>query len=407
MGRLSRRDFLKGAVGLGLGAIGVATVLENLGRTSTTSEAGTGELPFYARPARFFIPVEGNTRCGDCHTDDQPSRLTFCHTEHAGNYVKCGLCPKGCLISEGHRGDCQVRENRGGTLYTMTYGNPCAVHNDPIEKKPFYHYLPGSLAFSLATAGCNLHCLYCQNWQISQVPPEQTQFINLPPEEVVTSAQKQGSASIAFTYSEPIVFYEYVVDTARIARSRGVRCVVVSAGYINQEPLRELCTVVDAIKIDLKGMNEDFYEEVCSATLGPVLETIRTIARSGVHLEIVNLVVPRHNDDPEDMRTLAKWVRNEVGPDVPLHFSRFGPMYRLKNLPPTPVQSLEQARDIALEEGLKFVYLGNVPGHPANHTYCPQCGDAIILRSGFEVVEMHLQDGRCAFCGEEIPGVWE
>jgi len=404
--RLNRRDFIKGAVGLGLGALGVATVLENLRRVPPPSERAA-ELPWHARPARFFLPAQGRTRCGDCHTDRQPSRVTFCHTEHGGSQVKCLLCPKGCLISEGKRGDCGVRENVGGTLYTMTYGNPCTRHIDPIEKKPLFHFLPGSAAYSISTAGCNLHCLYCQNWQISQVRPEDIPSIRLMPEEVVEEALRYGSPSIAYTYAEPIIFYEYMYDMATVARSQGVRSVVISAGYINQEPLEQLCSVVDAIKIDLKGINERFYREVCSATLGPVLETIRTIARSGIHLEIVNLVVPTLNDDLGDMRELAAWVRDEVGPDVPLHFSRFGPQYRLQNLPPTPVRTLRQAREIAMEEGLHYVYIGNVPGDPAAHTYCPRCGDALILRSGFSVLEMHLEEGCCPFCGEEIPGVWK
>ncbi|MBN1484340.1 MAG: AmmeMemoRadiSam system radical SAM enzyme [Chloroflexia bacterium] len=331
--------------------------------------------------------------------------MSYCHTEHRGAYVKCRLCPKGCLISEGERGDCRVRENRGGVLYTMTYANPCAVHVDPIEKKPLFHFLPGSAALSLATAGCNLHCLYCQNWQISQVPPEETDFRPLYPEQVADYAQESGAASIAYTYTDPIIFYEYMYDTARAGRDRGLRNVVISAGYINQEPLRELCAVVDAIKIDLKGINEAFYREVCSATLGPVLEALQTIARSGVHLEIVNLVVPTLNDDTGDMRRLVRWVYQELGPDVPLHFSRFYPQYRLQNLPPTPLQSLEQARAVALEEGLRYVYIGNVAGHEAGHTYCPRCGDLVIRRSGFSVLENRLQDGRCP-CGEAIPGVW-
>jgi pyruvate formate lyase activating enzyme len=411
MRKLTRRDFLKGAagvgLGVGLGALGIGTVLENLGQAGSQATANPAPLPFYARPARFYLPVQGNRRCGDCHTEAQPSQATYCHTEHRETFVKCRLCPKGCLISDGHRGDCRVRENRGGTLYTMVYGNPCALQVDPIEKKPFFHFLPGSAAFSLATAGCNLHCLYCQNWEISQIPPEESDFTPLPPQEVVTAATRSNSASIAFTYSEPIVFFEYMYDTASMARSAGLRSVVVSAGYINPEPLQELCTVVDAIKIDLKGINERFYREVCSATLGPVLDSIRTIAASGVHLEIVNLVVPTLNDDLQDMRTLAQWVRQEVGVDVPLHFSRFHPEYRMLDLPMTPVETLQRAREIALEEGLHYVYIGNVPGDPGSNTYCPRCGKAIILRSQFSVTEMHMQDGCCAYCGQEIAGVWK
>ena len=407
MRSLSRRDFLKGALLAGLGAVGAAAVLANWPRDALRKALETVDLPFHARPARYFLPLARSSHCGDCHGEAAPSRFAFCHVEHRGDYVRCRLCPKGCIISEGQRGDCRTRENRGGTLYTMTYGNPCALHVDPIEKKPFFHFLPASRAYSLATAGCNLHCLYCQNWEISQIPPEESRFVRLLPAEVVAEAERTQSASIAFTYTEPVIFYEYMLDTALLARERGLRSVVVSAGYINPEPLQELCRAVDAIKIDLKGINEAFYERVCSATLQPVLEAIRLIARSGVHLEIVNLVVPSLNDDPADMRALARWVRDEAGPDVPLHFSRFYPQYKLLNLPPTPLESLEEARNTALAEGLHYVYIGNVPGHPGEHTYCPRCGEIVIRRAGMSTVEMHLQAGRCAYCGQEIPGVWE
>jgi pyruvate formate lyase activating enzyme len=288
----------------------------------------------------------------------------------------------------------------------MVYGNPCAVHVDPIEKKPFYHFLPTVAAFSLATAGCNLRCLYCQNWSISQVPPEQTENIDLPPEAVVHYALQYKAPVIAYTYSEPIAFYEYMLNTAQLAREVGLRSVVISAGFINPEPLRELCAVVDAIKIDLKGYDETFYQEVCEAELGGVLEAIQTIYESGIHLELVNLVVPTLNDDLEQLRALSRWVAQELSPDIPLHFSRFHPQYKLTNLPPTPVERLDQAREIALEEGVRFVYVGNVPGHPGNNTYCPSCGEPIIIRQGFAVREYHLAGGVCTHCGEAIPGVW-
>jgi pyruvate formate lyase activating enzyme len=287
----------------------------------------------------------------------------------------------------------------------MVYGNPCAVHVDPIEKKPFYHFLPTIPAFSLATAGCNLHCLYCQNWSISQVPPEQTQNMDLPPEKVIYYARQYKAPVIAYTYSEPTVFYEYMLETARLAREVGLRNVVISAGFFNPEPLWELCKAVDAIKIDLKGYDEDFYREVCDAELGPVLDAISIIYESGTHLEIVNLVVPTLNDSLEQLRALARWVARDLSPDIPLHFSRFHPQYKLANLPPTPVERLERARDVAMEEGVHFVYIGNVPGHPANNTYCPVCGQVAIVRQGFSVTEYHLQAGVCT-CGEPIPGVW-
>jgi pyruvate formate lyase activating enzyme len=288
----------------------------------------------------------------------------------------------------------------------MVYGNPCAVHVDPIEKKPFYHYLPTAAAFSLATAGCNLRCKYCQNWTISQVPPEETRNADLPPEDVVRYAQGQDAPVIAYTYSEPIIFYEYMFDTARIAREAGLRNVVISAGFIRPEPLRALCEVVDAIKIDLKGFDSAFYREVCGGELEPVLEAIATIHKSQAHLEIVNLVVPTLNDDLDQLQALARWVVSELGPDVPLHFSRFHPQYKLTNLPPTPVETLEQARQTALGEGMRFVYIGNVAGHPGSQTYCPACGEVVIERAGFGVTAYRVEGGRCSFCGAPIPGVW-
>ena len=359
--------------------------------------------------ARYYTSFasEGSLNCDSCHhAGEDALPVSYCHVPHIGTYVQCTLCPHRCIIADGERGHCRVRENRGGRLYSMVYGNPCAVHIDPIEKKPFYHFLPTASAFSLATAGCNLRCLYCQNWSISQVGPEETEVVDLPPEAVVQFAREYEAPVIAYTYSEPIVFFEYVLATARLARERGLWNVVVSAGFINPEPLEELCAAVDGIKIDLKGYDERFYRDVCEGELGSVLDTLRVIRDSGTHLEIVNLVVPTLNDDREQLRALAGWVVREVSPDVPLHFSRFHPQYKLTNLPPTPVETLDLAREAALAEGVRFVYVGNVPGHTGNHTYCPACGEAVIVRQGFAVSEFHLEGGVCGFCGEPIPGVW-
>ena len=414
MGRVTRRRFL-GMMGVGA-ACGLGAAAGLLGdgwwqRSATAAPPRPTPAPPtpWSVEAAYYTPVleEGTLNCSSCHAEvEAPLPVSYCHTPHAGTHVRCNLCPHGCFIAEGERGHCRVRENRGGRLFSVAYGNPCAVHVDPIEKKPFYHFLPTAGAFSIATAGCNLRCLYCQNWQISQFPPEETENVDLPPEAVVRYARQAKAPVIAYTYSEPTIFYEYMLATARLAREAGLLNVVISAGFINPEPLRELCAAVDAIKIDLKGYDEAFYREVCGAELGPVLEAIRTVYESGTHLEIVNLVVPTLNDRMDQLRALARWVARELSPDIPLHFSRFYPQYKLMNLPPTPVESLEQAREIALEEGMRFVYVGNVPGHPGNNTYCPNCGRAIIVRQGFAVVEYHLQGGHCAYCGEEIPGVW-
>jgi len=321
--------------------------------------------------------------------------------------IKCVLCPRECVIGDRERGWCGVRENRDGIYYTLAYANPCAVHVDPIEKKPFYHFLPGSLAFSISTAGCNLNCKYCQNWQISQRRPEQTDNVYLPPEKVVSLAKQTGCKSIAYTYAEPTVFYEYMFDTSVAARKSGIRNVVVSAGFINREPVKKLCEVVDAIKIDLKAFREKFYREICRGELKPVLEAIKTIKSQGVWLEIVVLVVPTLNDSPQEFHDLASWVMDELGPDVPLHFSRFYPMYQLKSLSPTPLSTLERAREEALKVGLKYVYLGNInPMHEANNTFCPNCGRMLIRRLRFYVVQNDIVNGKCKYCGYEIAGVW-
>jgi pyruvate formate lyase activating enzyme len=414
MSGITRRRFLLGAGALAACGVGAAAGLSG-SRWWERPPEGPDEIAPAEPPgpwsveARYYASFsgEGALNCAACHgTTEEPLPVSYCHTPHAGTYVQCNLCPHRCIIADGERGHCRVRENRGGRLYSMVYGNPCAVHIDPIEKKPFYHFLPTVAAFSLATAGCNLRCLYCQNWSISQFPPEGTRNIDLPPEAVVRYAQEYNAPVIAYTYSEPTVFYEYMLATARLGREAGLRNVVISAGFINPEPLRELCQAVDAIKIDLKGYDEDFYREVCGAELGPVLETIRAIYESGIHLEIVNLVVPSLNDSLDQLRALARWVARDLSPDVPLHFSRFHPQYKLTSLPATPVETLERARDTALEEGVRFVYVGNVPGHPGDHTYCPACGEKLIVRHGFTVMEYHLEGGACAYCGASIPGVW-
>ena len=327
------------------------------------------------------------------------------HSACAG--VQCVLCPFECFLPEGQRGICRVRQNLGGRLVTLVYAQPVSLHVDPIEKKPVYHLLPGSRAFSIATVGCNLRCAFCQNWEISQEMPEQAQGKVVSPGDVVAGALATGCRSIAYTYAEPIVFYEYVEDTARLAKRRGLRNVLVSGGYINPRPLRELIPLFDVIKIDLKGFNPSFYRRVVKGELRFVLRTLTQLARSGILFEVVNLVVPTLNDDPAEIRRMCRWIATELGPDTPLFFSRFTPQYQLSNLPPTPVETLERAHDIAREEGLHYVYIGNVPGNPAESTYCPVCGRILIHRYGYVVLENRLTpDGRCPYDGTKIPGIW-
>jgi pyruvate formate lyase activating enzyme len=322
-------------------------------------------------------------------------------------FVRCQLCPKKCLVRPGDRGICGVRENRKGTYYSLVYGRPCTEHVDPIEKKPFYHVLPGTTAFSLATVGCNLKCKFCQNWQISQSRPENVSTSFLSPDAIVKRALSSTARSIAYTYGEPVVFAEYVHDIASRGRERGLLSVVVSNGFINERPLDDLCSVVEAIKIDLKAFTETYYRDICSAELRPVLDTIMRIRKAGIWLELVYLMIPTLNDDPAEIRDMARWLITNVGSDVPIHFSRFFPQYRLTNLPPTPVSSLERAHEICREEGLEFVYIGNVPGHTYESTYCPSCSRAIISRRGYLIGDINITEGRCRFCDHEIPGIWK
>lgn len=319
--------------------------------------------------------------------------------------VQCHLCPRNCVIPPGKRGFCGVRENRDGTLYTLSYGKVVALHTDPIEKKPLFHFLPGTTAFSIATAGCNLRCKFCQNWEISQKRPEEASYTYIEPQDLVRYAKQDGSPTIAYTYTEPTIFYEYMLETAKLAHQQGIRNIMHSDGYINEEPLRQLAKYLDAANIDLKGFTEDYYAKLSEATLEPVLRSLKILKEEGVWIEITNLVLPGYNDDSGIIRKMCLWIKENLGADTPLHFSRFQPMYKLAALNPTPVETLEKARQIAMDVGLKYVYIGNVPGHPAEDTYCPGSSEIAIKRAGYIVVENNLVDGKCK-SGEEIKGVW-
>ena len=321
--------------------------------------------------------------------------------------TKCKLCPRECVIDDRERSYCGVRENRGGTYYTLVHSRVAAAHIDPIEKKPLFHFFPGTLAFSVATAGCNVNCKFCQNWDISQSRPEQVRNTYLPPKELAGLAQQNHCPAIAYTYSEPVVFYEYVRDAADAGHALGIKSVVISGGYIQQDPLKKLCQGVDAIKVDLKAFSEKYYKEVVNGELKPVLDALVTMRKLGTWSEIVYLVVPTLNDSDAEFRALAQWVKANLGAEVPLHFSRFYPQYLLKNLPPTPLETLERAKAIADAEGLHYVYLGNIPGHPAESTYCPKCRRVVIGRIGFTVQEVHLRKGKCEYCQQAIAGVWQ
>jgi pyruvate formate lyase activating enzyme len=329
--------------------------------------------------------------------------LYYSKTSHG---VRCFKCPHGCNLGEGETGRCRNRVCQNGKLYTIAYGNPCAVHIDPIEKKPFNHFLPSTRAFSIAVAGCNLRCLNCQNWQISQVSPHETLNDDLSPEAVVEQCLSTGCESIAYTYSEPITFYEYVLDTAKVAREKNIRNVFKSNGYINELPLRRLCKSLDAANIDLKSYSEEIYAKLSEGALAPVLRTLKVLREEGVWLEITNLVIPSWTDDRDMIKRMCEWLCANGLQDSPLHFSRFTPLYKLTQLPLTPVATLENAREIALQAGVRYVYIGNVPHHEAENTFCHKCRKMIIERRGFSVLQNFVKKGRCQFCQEKIPGVW-
>ncbi len=321
--------------------------------------------------------------------------------------VQCELCPKGCVIAPGQSGECRIRVNADGALRAVTYGHPCSVHVDPVEKKPLFHFLPGTRILSLATVGCNLHCRNCQNWEISQENPENAPAYRLPPEEIPALARRHECLSVAYTYTEPLVYYEYTLDGCAAGRRAGLRNALVTAGYANREPLERLCRVVDAANIDLKAFSETFYRDVCGATLQPVLNALVLTKSMGVLVEVTNLVIPTLNDGEDQIRPLCRWIARNLGRETPLHFSRFSPRYRMKNLPPTPAATLERAREIAREEELRFVYIGNLLSPGGEDTFCPGCGKPLVERRGYQVLANRIREGRCPGCGAKVYGIWE
>ena len=370
----------------GLGAAAAAALDSRFGVVRAEDPAPRGALPppvpgGAVHPARWWAPLPGSG-------------------------VACGLCFRGCRIAEGSRGHCGVRENRRGALVTLVHSRPSALALDPIEKKPFFHVLPGASALSLGTVGCNLHCRWCQNWEISQARPGDVPASTLTPEAVALLAERQGAPVVACTYSEPTIFAEYVLDIAVAGKGRGLKTVVVSNGTIREEPLRDLCGVLAAYKVDLKTFSDRTYREQCGGELKPVLDTLRRLARANVWTEVVVLLIPGLNDSEAELRALCRFVRDDVGPETPIHFTRFHPTYRLTNLPPTPVATLERARELAFAEGLSFAYVGNVPGHPGESTWCPGCRARLVRRVGMATVENRLVKGACPACGRAIPGVW-
>jgi len=323
-----------------------------------------------------------------------------------GNVVHCYLCSHHCRIREGKRGICGVRENIDGTLYSLIYGKLIASAVDPVEKKPLFHFLPGSKAYSIATVGCNFRCLNCQNYDISQMPRPRKPVYGeeVATEEVVRGAKRFGCESIAYTYTEPTIFFEYAYDIAKLASKEEIKNIFVSNGYITEEALRTIAPCLDANNIDLKSFSDDFYRKTCGARLEPVLDAIRLHKELGIWIEITTLVIPTLNDSEENFRKIAGFLKG-LDEEIPWHISRFFPAYRLLDLPPTPIETLDRARRIGLEVGLKHVYQGNAPGE-AENTYCPTCGKMLIQRYGYQIVQFNLKGSRCPYCGSEIHGVW-
>jgi len=380
---ISRRKLFAGCAAMGATAIAAGAY--------RLIYAGQAESPVLAEP----------------EASDTPSLHDAAHWEPLERKrVRCKLCPRECSVADMERGYCGVRENHDGKYYTLVYGRPAAVHIDPIEKKPLFHYLPGVSAYSIGTAGCNMECQFCQNWNISQFRPEQVEAYDLPPERVVTNARAAGAESIACTYNEPTVFYEYVHATAEKSRAAAIPTVMISNGYMQKQPMLDLCKVLGAVKIDLKAHSESFYSQVCKGKLQPVLDTLKTLKAQGMWFEIVVLLITGKNDSADEVKRLANWVATSLGPDVPLHFSRYFPMYKLR-LPQTPVEVMARAHETAKAEGLHFVYVGNIELAGKADTICPGCGTAVIKRVGMMVLSNSLADGKCPKCHRAVPGIWK
>ena len=389
-GAMTRKEFLR-SVGIGLSALLCARPSDGL-----ASDARNERKSIRGRIFRKDGPVKAW----------KWSHEAFDYVSDAGGRVQCGICPNRCILGPGDRSVCRSRVNIDGKLYSLAYGNPCAVHVDPIEKKPLNHFYPATSVFSIATTGCNFRCLNCQNYEISQRKPEDVRHAELFPAEVVEAAIEKETPSIAYTYSEAITFYEYTYDTAEQARAAGLKNVLVSNGYINQDPLLRLCGYLDGANINLKSFDDHIYRCLNGGTLQPVLNTFKTLHQQDVWFEMTTLIVPTYVDDPEMIKRMCAWILQELGPDYPLHFLRFFPQYKLKRLPPTPVATLERLRDVALAEGIHYVYVGNVPGHEGCHTYCHNCGNLLIERNGYLLAQNHIRAGRCEFCRTLIPGRW-
>jgi len=386
---ITRKEFLKT---IGLGATSLFWATMGLGAPRSDNEGARD--------------IKGKIFAGDAPDEPWKWSKEALFYEKLGKTVHCLTCPNGCVLEPGDRSICRSKVNIDGKLYSLTYGNPCSANVDPIEKKPLKHFYSGSSIFSIATTGCNFRCLNCQNWEISQKKPEDVRFFELFPEDVVKRAKKRKIPAIAYTYSEPITYYEYVYDTARLAREEGIRNVLVSNGYINKKPLLKLSRYLDGANVNLKSFDDGIYRVLNGGMLEPVLNTFKILHQEGVWFEMTTLVVPTYVDKPDMIKRMCGWILKELGPDYPLHLLRFFPHYKLTRLPATPVSMLEELRGLALREGIRYVYLGNVPGHKGSHTYCHNCRKPLIIRKGYYITQYNLKQGRCKYCGTPIPGRW-
>jgi pyruvate formate lyase activating enzyme len=376
---------------------------------------GIGACALYCAN-RGYIPLalaedKGESIRGKIFKNDAPSKpwkwsIEAFHYETEGRNVRCQLCPHQCYLSPGDRSICRSRVNIDGKLYSLSYGNPSIPFLDPIEKKPLFHFYPGSSIYSFGAAGCNFRCLNCQNWELSQTRPEDLDHLNLFPSDVIKEVKKGGYSFIAYTYSEPTSFYEYMYDTAKQGKEAGIKNVIISNGYINEMPLVELSKYIDGANINLKSYEDRLYQTLNGGTLEPVLNTFKTLHENGVWFEMTTLVVPTYIEDKDMIKRMCEWILKELGPDHPLHFIRFYPKYKLTRLPPTPVATLDAFRDIAMKEGIHYVYVGNVAGHAGESTYCHNCKKILIERNGYVLKQMNIVNGKCKFCGTTIPGRW-
>lgn len=342
-------------------------------------------------------------------TRSRMSKEALFYQKLADHKVKCELCPHNCLINDGKRGICGVRENKEGILYSLVYGKVVSSHVDPIEKKPLFHFLPGSYSYSISTAGCNFRCLFCQNWEISQMPRERHVILgeNQTPEDIVSAALENDCRSISYTYTEPTIFFEFAYDCAKLAHEKGLKNNFITNGYTSIPALEMIKPYLDAANVDLKSFREDFYHKICGARLAPVLEVLKWMKKNNIWIEVTTLVIPGLNDSKEELTEIASFIKNDLGDDTPWHVSAFHPTYKMLDRPRTPAETLMMAREIGIQTGLKYVYCGNIPVPGAEDTYCPKCKTNLIQRSVFTVLKNELKDGKCGVCGEGIAGVWK